>query len=133
MFDRLVEVGRVVLLSNGPSAGKLATIVEIVDHKRVLIDSPDSSVARQSYPLAHLNLTSIVISSLPRGARTGVVAKHWGKAGVAQKWSESAAAKRIAATEKRWQLNDFDRFKVMVLKKQRRFEVKKAVAKAKKA
>ena len=32
---RLVEVGRVVLLQTGPSAGRLATIVEIIDHKRV--------------------------------------------------------------------------------------------------
>lgn len=32
---RLVEVGRVVLLQSGPSAGRLATIVEIIDHKRV--------------------------------------------------------------------------------------------------
>lgn len=32
---RLVEVGRVVLIHGGPSDGKLATIVEIIDHKRV--------------------------------------------------------------------------------------------------
>lgn len=32
---RLVEVGRVVLFVNGPYAGKLAAIAEIVDHKRV--------------------------------------------------------------------------------------------------
>lgn len=33
---RLVEVGRVILLQgNGPYAGRLATIVEIIDHKRV--------------------------------------------------------------------------------------------------
>lgn len=32
---RLVEVGRVVLIENGPDAGKLAAIVEIIDHKRV--------------------------------------------------------------------------------------------------
>jgi large subunit ribosomal protein L14e len=32
---RLVEVGRVVLLQSGPSAGRLAAIVEIIDHKRV--------------------------------------------------------------------------------------------------
>jgi large subunit ribosomal protein L14e len=98
-----------------------------------LVDSPDSSVPRQSFPLAHLNLTGIVISSLPRGARTGIVAKYWEKAGVTQKWSGSGMAKRISATEKRWQLNDFDRFKVLVLRKQRRFDVKKAVAKARKA
>jgi large subunit ribosomal protein L14e len=32
---RLVEVGRVCLIHGGPSDGKLATIVEIIDHKRV--------------------------------------------------------------------------------------------------
>ena len=32
---RLVEVGRVALIHGGPSDGKLATIVEIIDHKRV--------------------------------------------------------------------------------------------------
>lgn len=32
---RLVEVGRIVLIHGGPSDGKLATIVEIIDHKRV--------------------------------------------------------------------------------------------------
>lgn len=32
---RTVQVGRVVLFSRGTYAGKLATIVEIIDHKRV--------------------------------------------------------------------------------------------------
>ena len=32
---KLVEVGRVVLIRRGPFTGKLAAIVEIVDHKRV--------------------------------------------------------------------------------------------------
>jgi len=32
---RLVEVGRVVLFVTGPYTGKLAAIVEIIDHKRV--------------------------------------------------------------------------------------------------
>lgn len=32
---KLVEVGRVVLIRRGPFAGKLAAIVEIVDHRRV--------------------------------------------------------------------------------------------------
>lgn len=35
---RLVEVGRVVLVNKGQYAGKLATIVEIIDHKRVSED-----------------------------------------------------------------------------------------------
>ncbi len=32
---RLVEVGRVVLFTGGPFKDRLATIVEIIDHKRV--------------------------------------------------------------------------------------------------
>lgn len=32
---KLVEVGRVVLIRRGPFTGKLAAIVEIVDHRRV--------------------------------------------------------------------------------------------------
>lgn len=32
---RLVEVGRLLLIRRGPFTGKLAAIVEIVDHKRV--------------------------------------------------------------------------------------------------
>lgn len=32
---KLVEVGRVVLIRRGPYTGKLAVIVEIIDHKRV--------------------------------------------------------------------------------------------------
>lgn len=35
---KLVEVGRVVLIRRGPDAGKIAAIVEIIDHKRVRID-----------------------------------------------------------------------------------------------
>lgn len=32
---KYVEVGRVVLFLKGPFAGRLATIAEIIDHKRV--------------------------------------------------------------------------------------------------
>lgn len=32
---KLVEVGRVVLIRRGPYTGKLAAIVQIVDHRRV--------------------------------------------------------------------------------------------------
>ncbi|CAZ86653.1 unnamed protein product [Tuber melanosporum] len=125
---RLVEVGRVVLLSKGPYSGKLATIVEIIDHKRVLIDSP--IVPRQSYSLKNVTLTPIVIDNLPRGARNGVVKKLWENCAVDTKWAESSWAKKITSKETRRNLSDFDRFRVLVLRKQRRFEVRKAAAKA---
>jgi hypothetical protein len=34
-FKRFVQVGRVVLVNEGPSKGKLAVIAEVIDHKRV--------------------------------------------------------------------------------------------------
>ncbi|CAR22553.1 60S ribosomal protein L14-A [Lachancea thermotolerans] len=126
---RLVEVGRVVLIKKGPSAGKLAAIVEIIDQKRALIDGPETNVPRQSVNLGHVVLTPLTFA-LPRGAKTAVVAKKWTSAGVAEKWAASSWAKKIAQRERRAALSDFERFQVMVLRKQRRYAVKKAVAKA---
>jgi len=57
---RLVEVGRIVLITGGPSDGKLATIVEIIDHKRVCgiarnlqtrIRSTDSLAGSRRWPI----------------------------------------------------------------------------------
>jgi large subunit ribosomal protein L14e len=39
-FTRFVEVGRVVLINFGEDAGKLATIVDILDAKRVSRNPP---------------------------------------------------------------------------------------------
>ncbi|KAH3674748.1 hypothetical protein WICPIJ_009480 [Wickerhamomyces pijperi] len=126
---RLVEVGRVVLINRGPSQGKLATIVEIIDNKRALIDGPSTGVPRQSISLAHVVLTPLTYA-LPRGARTGVVAKKFEAAEVAAKWAASSWAKKIAQRERRAALTDFERFQVLVLRKQKKFAVKKALAKA---
>ncbi|PSS22015.1 hypothetical protein M430DRAFT_65246 [Amorphotheca resinae ATCC 22711] len=130
---RLVEVGRVVLIQGGPSDGKLAAIVEIIDHKRVLVDGPatesKSAVPRQAIALAQLVLTPLVLSKLPRGARTGAVKAAWEKAGIEAKWQESSWAKKRAQKERRRALTDFERFKVMRLRKQARFEVRKSLAK----
>lgn len=130
---RQVEVGRVVLFTHGPYIGRLAAIVEIIDHKRVLIDGPskkeNAAVPRQSISLNNLIITPIVIPKLPRAAGRGPVAKAWEKAEVEKKWDESAWAKRREQREKRRNLSDFDRFKVLRLKKQARFEVRKAHAK----
>ncbi|KXJ94059.1 ribosomal protein L14 [Microdochium bolleyi] len=133
---RLVEVGRVVLVQdNGPSHGRIATIVEIIDHKRVLIDGPSSDeklvVPRQAIALSNVLLAPIVVEKLPRAARTGTVKKFWEKSGIDSKWKESSWAKRKEQNERRRALTDFERFKVLRLKKQRRFEERKALAKVK--
>lgn len=134
---RLVEVGRVLLLNEGPYAGKLATIVEIIDHKRVLVDGPSSdsrlTVPRQAVSLSHVLLSQHVIENLPRGARTGAVKAAWEKAEIDSKWKATNWAKKRERNELRSNLTDFDRFKVMRLKKRARFEERKSLAKIKAA
>ena len=130
-FKRFVQVGRVVFANNGKDAGKLAVISEIIDHNRALIDGPNNGVARQVISYNDVTLTPYVVKGLPRAARSPVVAKYFEKAGVQAKWEASAWAKKLAARKRRAELTDFERFQVMKLKKQRRYEV--AVKAAKKA
>jgi large subunit ribosomal protein L14e len=121
---RYVELGRVVLINNQD----LATVVEIIDQKRVLIDGP--KIQRQAISLAKVVLTPIVLPNLPRSARTAVVNKKWAAADIDSKWAATAWAKKLASKQRRAQLSDFERFQVVVLKKQQRYQVKKLLAKA---
>lgn len=140
---------QVVLLQSGPLAGKIAVIVEIIDHNRVseygglscvtlssmfrtqaIIDGPLTSVPRQAFSYRHLSLTPFRLAKLPRGAGSGCVRRQLEKEGIVAKWENSSWAKKRAAIEKRRSLNDFQRFEVMLAKKARRDAVRKAVAKA---
>ncbi|CAI6466625.1 AKR_HP2_G0022840.mRNA.1.CDS.1 [Saccharomyces cerevisiae] len=112
---RLVEVGRVVLIKRV--------------NPQVLIDGPKAGVPRQAINLGQVVLTPLTFA-LPRGARTATVSKKWAAAGVCEKWAASSWAKKIAQRERRAALTDFERFQVMVLRKQKRYTVKKALAKA---
>ncbi|KZV83157.1 putative RPL14B-ribosomal protein [Exidia glandulosa HHB12029] len=132
-FKRFVEVGRIVLLKSGPSAGKTAVIVDIIDHNRALIDNPAAGVPRQSYPYRHLTLTPLTSKKLPRGAGSGTVKKVLEAEGIAEKWAATSWAKRRAALERRRALNDFERFGAMLEKRKRRDGVRKSVKAAKKA
>ncbi|KAK1226925.1 hypothetical protein PQX77_010096 [Marasmius sp. AFHP31] len=128
-FKRFVQVGRVVLLKAGPYAGKVAVIAEIIDHNRAIIDNPIHNVPRQPFPYKHLVLTPITVSTLPRGASTGIIRKYLEKEATLTKWESSAWAQKRAAIAKRRSLNDFGRFQVMLEKKRRRDGVRKAVKK----
>ncbi|ORX58778.1 60S ribosomal protein L14 [Hesseltinella vesiculosa] len=131
-FTRQVQVGRIVLLNNGPVAGKLAVIVEIIDHNRALIDGPTTGVSRQPFAYKDMTLTPLVVKDLPRGAGQKTVKKFLEKADAVAKWEQSAWAKKIASRDARAGLSDFDRFKVQKLKAQRRFALGGALAQAKK-
>lgn len=119
-FKRYMEVGRVVLINYGPETGKLATVVDIVDQNKCLIDGPAdlTGVSRQVISYTRVALTDFTVK-IQRNARQRTLKKAWEEADVLAKWEASSWAKKLAAKKKRASLSDFDRFKVMVAKKQK--------------
>jgi len=104
---------------------------------QALVDGPSSdpklATPRGTVSFADTLITPLLVENLPRGARSGAVKKAWEKAEIDAKWKEGNWAKKQLQQERRKSLTDFDRFKLMRLKKQRRFEERKALAKIKAA
>jgi large subunit ribosomal protein L14e len=84
-------------------------------------------------PLSKVLLSSLSVDGLVRGSRTGTIRKLWEKNEIDSKWEETNWAKKRDQIERRKNLTDFERFQVLRLKKQRRFEERKALAKVKAA
>ncbi|KAJ3125702.1 60S ribosomal protein L14 [Nowakowskiella sp. JEL0407] len=128
VFKKFVEVGRVVLITYGEDAGKLAVVVDIVDHNRVLIDGPTTGVTRQSISFKRLSLTPLVVkipALIGSKALSAVVAEE----DIVGKFGQTAWAKKIQIRKTRAELSDFNRFQLMVAKKERRAIVGKEFAK----
>lgn len=89
---------------------------------QALVDGPSSKenavVPRHAIQLDKVTMTPFVIPKLPRAAGTGPVRRLWEKNEIDKKWAESSWAKKSERQEKRRNLGDFERFKVMRLKKQ---------------
>lgn len=119
-FSRYVEVGRVVYINFGPDAGKLATVIDIVDQNKCLVDGPEeiTGVKRQMISYKRIALTDLKVT-IQRSARAKQLKAAWKEGDTLAKWEGSSWAKKLAAKGKRASLSDFDRFKVMVAKKQK--------------
>ncbi|KAL3860694.1 hypothetical protein ACJMK2_010785 [Sinanodonta woodiana] len=115
---RFVEIGRVAYIAYGPDKGKLCVIVDVIDQNRALIDGPCSNVARKQMNFKALHLTSFKLK-IPRSVRSKGVRKAWEKDEISKKWEETTWAKKIATREKKAQMSDFDRFKLMKAKQAR--------------
>lgn len=89
---------------------------------QVLVDGPSGEaqkiVPRHVLPLAHATLTPFTIPQLPRAAGTGPVKKLWAKNEIDGKWAKSSFAQKTDKAERRKNLTDFERFKVLRLRKQ---------------
>eukprot|EP00586_Coscinodiscus_wailesii_P004828 CAMPEP_0172481836 /NCGR_PEP_ID=MMETSP1066-20121228/7979_1 /TAXON_ID=671091 /ORGANISM="Coscinodiscus wailesii, Strain CCMP2513" /LENGTH=135 /DNA_ID=CAMNT_0013244487 /DNA_START=148 /DNA_END=555 /DNA_ORIENTATION=+ len=119
-FTRFVEVGRIIYIDYGDDAGKLATIIDIVDQNKALIEGPEeiTGVARQVISFRRVKLTDFKVS-ICRNARAKTLKKAWTDADILKKWGETNWAKKIERKRKRESLNDFERFNVMIAKKKK--------------
>ncbi len=129
VFKRFAEVGRLVLINYGPDEGKLATIIDIVDQNKCLIDGPveKTGVMRQVIPFKRLALTDFLIK-IQRNARAPTLSKAYDAEEVLTKWEATSWAKKLASKRKRAALNDFGRFQAMVAKKQKSAIIAKKIA-----
>lgn len=114
------------LVNYGPDRGSLVVVVNVLDHNRVLVEGPSSKVPRQVMHLTWLSLTDLMVP-IQLGARTRTLAVAYDKAGIDDAWAASSWGKRLAARNKRAQLSDFGRFKVMVARKTKANAVNKQV------
>jgi ribosomal protein L14E/L6E/L27E len=98
---------------------------------QVLVDGPSTEeqkiVPRHVLPLAHATLTHFTIPQLPRAAGTGPVKKLWAKNEIDGKWAKSSFAQRSERSERRKNLSDFERFKVLRLRKQVRRNIGRGI------
>lgn len=95
-------------------------LVSHYDPKQALIDGPSTGVPRQAFTYRRLVLTPYVLKKLPRSAGSSKVKQVWDASDVEAKWAKSAWCQKRQAQEKRRNTTDFERFEVMLLKKQRR-------------
>ncbi|AOW04765.1 uncharacterized protein YALI1_E00928g [Yarrowia lipolytica] len=96
----------------------------------VLIDGPTTGVARQVANLKHVTLTPHVVEGVKRGMKSKTIKAKVEASPAFKEWSESSWAKKIAQRERRRHLTDFERFQVMVHRRERKAALAKAVAKA---
>ena len=118
VFRRFVEVGRVIIVNYGPLVGKLAVIVDILTTTKVLIQGLKGGIRRQELSLRRVTLTDYKID-IKRGAKREEVFKALEAYKLDEKFKNSPYAKKCEQRQKRANLTDFDRFKVMRLRQKR--------------
>ena len=118
VFKRFVEIGRVIIINYGPFAGKLAVIVDILTTTKVVVQGLKGGIRRQELSLRRVTLTDEKID-IKRGAKKAEVLKAIEDYKLEEKFKNSKYSKKIELRQKRANLTDFDRFKVMRLRQKR--------------
>lgn len=106
------------LVNFGEFLNKLVVIVDILDQNRVLVEGPTTSIRRQIMNVKRLALTNITLG-VERAADTATVAAAYKAADVDAKFLASSWGQKLDRKEKRANLDDFGRFKVMVARQKK--------------
>ena len=93
-------------------------IVDILTTTKVIIQGLKGGVRRQELSLRRVTLTDYKLD-IKRGAKREEVFKAIEDFKLEEKLKKSSFAKKVALREKRANLTDFDRFKVMRLRQKR--------------
>ena len=118
IYNKFVEIGRVVFIAKGKDQGKLAVIVNVIDGNRVLLDGPTTGVVRGVRNFKDLHLTKYMVD-VRLGQQTKGVQQAFEKAGISEQWKNSLWAKKLDKRHIRANLTDFERFKVLRAKQLR--------------
>lgn len=130
-FTRFVEAGRVALVNYGEHLNKLVVIVDILDQNRVLVDAPSHGITRRVQSIKRLALTSIKLDNVKRGDSVEDVKKAYKDADVDGVFAASSWGQKLSRQQKRRNLDDFGRFKVMVARIKKSKAVNAQLAKVK--
>merc|ERR1712127_200269 len=131
--SNFVEIGRVALINHGPDAGKLCVIVDIVNSNFALVDGANQTgVARGKLNFKHMAITDIKID-INRSMKSSNLEKIFVEKKVMETFNATSWGKKLARQAKRQNTSDFDRFNVMILRKQRSNIINRELAKLKRA
>ncbi|KAL1294682.1 hypothetical protein HN51_055474 [Arachis hypogaea] len=128
-FKRFIEIGRVALINYGKEHGRLVVIVDVIDQNRALVDAPD--MVRSQVNFKRLSLTDLKVD-IKRVPKKKELIKAMEDADVKNKWEKSSWGRKLIVRKTRANLNDFDRFKLMLVKIKKAAVVRQELAKLKK-
>merc|ERR1712072_913278 len=90
----MLQIGSIVRVNYGEDLNKLATVVDIIDSGRLLVEGPENltGVPRKVLTIKRMSLTGLGVG-ITRNARQKQLNKAWKDAGIQEKWDKSAYAK----------------------------------------
>ncbi|KAL0241743.1 hypothetical protein GEMRC1_006978 [Eukaryota sp. GEM-RC1] len=96
LYNRFVQIGRVVLITFGELTGKLAVVTDVLDGNRVIVEGVSVQLARQPISLKRVQLTDLSVK-IPRGIRSSLLQKCLVEAKIEERFNQSAWGKSLLA------------------------------------